>query len=476
MTAVAHTSYGALRGDGRGDVVVFRGVPYAAAPTGERRWRPTQPAPGWAGVREAVAFGPIPPQDISPERLAKRGLTMSEDCLTLNIWTPAADDNRRPVLAFLHGGGQTQGHGSAPLIGGSRLARRGDIVVVTVNFRLGVLGSLYAPDWHGAQSTNLTVRDQKFALQWVREQIGAFGGDPGAITVAGQSSGAIAISAMLAGGCDLFDRAILQSGGLERVRSTAAASAVAAQLGALMHAENPDVADILAVQRGIDSGFVPPQGPFHPCVDGDVIAEHPLVVARTRPMPAIPVLAGTTRDEWRIFDAPIGDDVFTEQYVRDRAQALAGDSHDADVVVATYRADRRGLRDVAGAMVTDYHFTAPTEQLVRAHAEHGNAVFRYELQWPSPRAELGACHDSCLPLLFGNLEAAPTLAGTDDAARRMSDTVQELWLEFIRGEDPWERYDGAGGPTLLLGAETGIARDHRTEQLAIWEGRYPAYG
>lgn len=484
MTAVAHTSYGALRGDaGRsgasgGDVVVFRGVPYAAAPTGERRWRPTQPVASWTGVREATAFGAIAPQDISPERLAKRGLTMSEDCLTLNIWTPAADDKRRPVLVFLHGGGQAQGHGSAPLLDGSRLARRGDIVVVTMNFRLGALGALYAPDRHGAGSTNLTLRDQRHALQWVREEIVAFGGDPGAITVAGQSSGAIAISALLAGGCDLFDRAILQSGGLERVRSTAAASLVAEQListGALAGDEEPGIAEILAAQRGVDSGFVPPQGPFHPCIDGDVIEEHPLVAARSRGMSAIPVLAGTTRDEWRVFDAALDEGIFTEQYVRDRALALAGDGHDADAVVATYRDDRHQLRDVASAIVTDYHFTAPTEQFVRAHAERGNAVFRYELQWSSPRAGLGACHDSCLPLLFGNLDAAPALAGDDEAARQMSDAVQELWLEFVRGGEPWERYGGVGGSTMLLGPETGIARRHRTEQLAIWENRYPAY-
>ncbi|MDZ7882317.1 MAG: carboxylesterase family protein [Mycobacterium sp.] len=327
MTAVAHTSYGALRGDARSDIVAFRGVPYAAAPTHERRWRPPQPMQGWAGVRVATAFGAIAPQDISPERLAKRGLTMSEDCLTLNIWTPAVDDNRRPVLVFLHGGGQTQGYGSAPLLDGARLARRGDIVVVTMNFRLGVLGTLYAPDRHGAGSTNLTLRDQRHALQWVRGEIAAFGGDPTAVTVAGQSSGAVAISALLAGGCDLFDRAILQSGGLERVRSTAAASAVAEQIhsaGARMRAGEPGVEEILAAQRGIDTGFVPPQGPFHPCIDGDVIDEHPLVVAQTGDLSAIPILAGTTRDEWRIFDAALDDDVFTERYVRDRAQALAG--------------------------------------------------------------------------------------------------------------------------------------------------------
>lgn len=475
MTAVAYTSYGALRGDAHGDLIVFRGVPYAAVPTGERRWRPTQPVPCWAGVRKATAFGAIAPQDIAPERLAKRGLTMSEDCLTLNIWTPAVDDNRRPVLVFLHGGGQAQGHGSAPLLDGARLARRGDIVVVTVNFRLGVLGSLYAPDWHGADSTNLTLRDQRHALRWVREQIGAFGGDPGAVTVAGQSSGAIAISALLAGGCRLFDRAILQSGGLERVRSTAAAAAVAEKVISFV-GRQPDVEQILAAQSHIDTGFVPPQGPFHPCIDGDVIAEHPLVIARTRAMPATPILAGTTRDEWRIFDAALDEGVFTEQYVHDRARALAGDRHDPGAVVATYRADQHTLRNVAGAMVTDYHFTAPTEQFVRAHAERGNPVFRYELQWPSPRAGLGACHDSCLPLLFGTLDAAPTLAGADEAARQMSDAVQQLWLKFVRGAEPWEHYDGVGGPTMLLGPDTRIVRRHRAEQLAIWENRYPAYG
>ncbi|MGW0157895.1 carboxylesterase/lipase family protein [Mycobacterium sp. NPDC003323] len=473
MTAIAHTAYGALRGDATGDVIAFRGVPYAAAPTGQNRWRPPQPVPGWKGVRDATAFGPIAPQDISPARLAKRGLTMSEDCLTLNIWTPAADDARRPVLVFLHGGGQALGHGSAPLLDGSRLARRGDIVVVTVNFRLGVLGSLYAPERHGADSTNLALRDQTHALGWVRAQIGAFGGDPGAITVAGQSSGAVGIAALLAGGCGLFDRAILQSGGLERVRSATAAAAVADQVP---ETGDAGIEEILAVQRGIDTGFVPPQGPFHPCIDGDVIVEHPLVVARTRALPAIPILAGTTRDEWRIFDAALDDGVFTEQYVRDRARALAGERHDPDAVVSTYRTGHDTLRDIASALVTDYHFTAPTEQFIRAHAARGNAVYRYELQWPSPRAGFGACHDSCLPLLFGNLDAAPALAGTDEATRRMSDTVQDLWLEFIRGAEPWERYGGAGGTTMLLGPENGIARRHRADQLATWEGRYPAYG
>ncbi len=164
--------------------------------------------------------------------------------------------------------------------------------------------------------------------------------------------------------------------------------------------------------------------------------------------------------------------------MRDRARALAGgDSHDADAVVTTYLADHHKLRDAASAMVTDYHFTAPTEQFVRAHAERGNPVFRYELQWPSPRAGLGgACHDSCLPLLFGNLDAASALAGDDEAARHMSDAVQELWLEFVRGGEPGKTTTVPAGATMLLGREAGIAHGHRAEQLAVWEKRYPAYG
>nr|WP_255376479.1 carboxylesterase family protein [Mycobacterium sp. NS-7484] len=146
------------------------------------------------------------------------------------------------------------------------------------------------------------------------------------------------------------------------------------------------------------------------------------------------------------------------------------------VMLQRARVDKHTLRDAASAMVTDYHFTAPTEQFVRAHAERGSTVFRYELQWPSPRAGLGACHDSCLPLVFGALDAAPALAGTDEKARQVSDAVQRLRLDFIRGGEPWAPYDGVSGFTMLLGPETRIVRGHRAEQLAIWENRYPAYG
>lgn len=482
---VATTSAGALRGERTGATVVFRGVPYARPPVGHLRWRPPEPVEAWSGERDATSFGPIPPQHISTERLAKRGQTMSEDCLYLNVWTPATDDAGRPVLVFLHGGGVVMGASSAPLLDGARLSRRGGIVVVTVGFRLGALGSLYAPE---RAATNLALRDQLLALRWVRDEIGAFGGDPAAVTVAGQSSGAVGIACMLAGDAadGLFHRAILQSGGLERVRSTAAATAIARRFHAALDSTPPTTAPtteaILAAQATIPTGFVPPEGPWHHCVDGDVVPEHPLVAARHRPLRPVPLLAGTTADEWRAFDATLSDAELTEDHLRTRARALLGDAPILDDVLDRYRADHHDgdeaacRRAVASAIVTDFHFAAPTEQLARAHAARGNAVFRYELQWPSPRPGLGACHDTCLPLVFGTMEIAPGLVGTGPEVERMSETVQDLWTVFVRGGEPWAPYADDRRPTMLLGQESGTADDHRSEQLALWDGRYPAAG
>jgi para-nitrobenzyl esterase len=426
-------------------------------------------------------FGAIAPQDVSPERLAKRGETMAEDCLYLNVWTPGVDDGRRPVVVFLHGGGVVMGSGSAPLFDGARLAARGDVVVVTLNFRLGALGSLYAP---GHATTNAAFRDQLLALRWVRAEIGAFGGNGTDVTVVGQSSGAVTIVCMMAAeaGRGLFERAILQSGGLERVRSTDAAAAVARRFAAALGDHGARVDAILAAQRTIPTGFVPPEGPWHHCVDGLVIPEHPLVAVANRALLPVPVLAGTTKDEWRVFDTVLTDAEISDDYLRTRARALLGDAAIIDDVLDLYRAehldggDREQRRAVAGALVTDFHFGAPTEQFVRAHAANGNPVFRYELQWPSSRPGVGACHDTCLPLLFGTMERAPALVGTGPAVTRMSETVQDAWITFIRGGNPWPVYDGDQRTTMLLGAESGTVDRYRLKQLAVWEGRYPAAG
>ena len=498
--AIAETRLGKLRGQRADGVLCFRGIPYAEPPVGALRWRLPRRAKPWTGVRDALAFGPIAPQRISSARLAKRGLSAAEDCLSLNVWTPAADGARRPVLVFLHGGGVEIGSGSAPLLDGARLAARGDLVVVTLNFRLGALGSLYAPERLGADgesATNLALRDQLLALRWVRDEIGAFGGDPGAVTLGGQSSGALAIACLLAGEAarGLFARAILQSGGLERVRSTAAA----AELGRRFLAEVGDdgradprrleLAKILDAQHRLPNGFVPPTARFHHAIDGELVKEHPLVRAAHAPLLPVPILAGTTADEWRIFDAELEDAEFSHPKLRERAALLLRPDADLDAALEIYAAERREddpalrRRAIAGALVSDFHFTAPTLQFARHHAARGQPVFGYRLDWPSPRPGLGAYHDMCLPLLFGNLEAAPPLAGTGPEAQRMSEILQDAWIAFIRGGDPstpglgpWPAFEPTRRSVMHLSAEPRVETQHRRAALDLWEGAYPAGG
>ena len=196
------------------------------------------------------------------------------------------------------------------------------------------------------------------------------------------------------------------------------------------------------------------------------------------------MLAGTARDEWRAFDTVLDDSEITDDFLRDRVRALAG-GNDLDVadVLDRYRSEQTRSRDVASALVTDFHFAATTEQFVRAHAARGNPVFHYELQWDSPRPGLGACHDTDLPLLFGTMDRVPALAGTGPQAEAMSKVVQDAWLAFVHSGDPstaaigpWPAYDPDRRPTMLLGPDPRVAERHRSDLLGVWQGRYPVTG
>ena len=229
-----------------------------------------------------------------------------------------------------------------------------------------------------------------------------------------------------------------------------------------------------AAQGTIPTGFVPPEGPWHHCIDGDIIPEHPLVAVTTRALPPVPILAGTTKDEWRAFDTVLTDAEITEEYLRTRARALLGDGALLEDVLDLYRGEHtegdeiERRRAVTSALVTDFHFGAPTDQFIRAHAAHGNKVFRYELRWPSPRPGIGACHDTCLPLLFGTMDAAPGLVGTGPEVTRMSETVQDAWITFIRGADPWPVYEVERRTTMLLGRDSHTVENYRRENLAVF--------
>ena len=496
---VASTTLGRLRGVREGDVQVFRGVPYAAPPAGELRWRPPQPAQSWSGEREASVFGPIAPQAIGAGALARSGGRMSEDCLYLNVWTPAADNAGRPVIVFLHGGGMSSGSGSAPLLNGAGLAGRGDLVVVTLNYRLGTLGVLNAGERLGAASgettANLALQDILAALAFVRREAAAFGGDPGNVTLAGQSSGAVATACLMASPAarGLFDKAILQSGGLERVIAPEDAAEVAQLILARLGDPSPEALRRLPLEAILEAQanafrprVLPPRGEFHPFYDGVILPEHPILAALGGRSAPVPLLAGTAAHEWRTFDANAPDEAFEELLLVERGRLLLGPREDPATVVSIYREERREeeatlvRRAIAAQMVGDRHFTASTELLARGHAAAGNRVYHYEIAWQSPTPRLGACHNICLPLVFGTLEVGAKLSGAGTEAQAMSAKVQDAWAAFARSGDPstpalgrWPSYDPIGRRSLQLGAEARIIERHRAAQLGVWPPVYP---
>src|ERR1700719_4861160 len=257
MTATVSTRSGKLEGDDQGGLLVFKGIPFAAPPVGARRWLPPEKPASWTGVRDARRFGAVAHQN----RMMLSALTamvidgeQSEDCLTLNVWTPALDGKRRPVMVWIHGGGFTIGASSQALYDGSNLARRGDVVLVTVNYRLGPLGFLRLADVTGGKipaSGSEGMLDQVAALEWVRDNIAEFGGDPGNVTIFGESAGGMSVGTLLAtpAARRLRHKAIPQSGACHTGAPVARANRTAERVLSRLHVQPGDVAAIRALTR-----------------------------------------------------------------------------------------------------------------------------------------------------------------------------------------------------------------------------------
>ena len=315
---IVETRYGKVQGSEQDSISVWKGIPFAQPPTGQRRFRAPQPLEPWTGVREVTAFGPMAPQvpEImggiagGADRAAKLP-PMSEDCLSLNIWSPGADHERRPVMVWIHGGAFTLGSASDPWYDGTSFAVTHHIVVVTLNYRLGILGFVSLKDLAGedaAYTGNCGLLDQIAALEWVRENIAAFGGDPDQVTVMGESAGAISIGTLLGmpAAHGLFQRAILQSGAgsdmTTRSRATKVAQALLAKLG-LETSQLAALADVplealLKIQPELGREFGSVQA-FSPMIDGDTLPQHPSAMIAQGSAANVAILAGTNRDELR---------------------------------------------------------------------------------------------------------------------------------------------------------------------------------
>lgn len=469
---IAHTALGGVRGAWRDGIASFRGVPYAAAPTGPRRFAAAEPVAAWGDMRDATQHGPIAPQAPSRLRAAMGDFArpQDEDCLTLTICTPIPDAKARPVLVWLHGGAWISGAGSLDWYDGSRLAREGDIVFVGVNYRLGALGWLQRP---GMIDVEAGTSDMIAALRWVHDHIAAFGGDPRRVTVMGQSAGATSIGGMLMlpEARALFHRVIMQSAGFGRGAFTPAmAGQRAEQLLRLLEID-PQSSNALARLRAVEvprllagqvalaqanARFAQTMPPFMPVLP-QPMTQAEMLGAIADGMDGKQVLIGATADEVHGFFAA--------------NPALADPPHDAVVArfggeagLERYRARRPGgsAMDLLADAATDETFVLPAMRLAASIARRGGDVHAYLFDWAPPGSRFHACHCIDLPFVFGTFDAwstAPMLAGGDAAQMAaLSTAIRRMWTEFVRGVDLspfWPRHDIDRRQTMRFGTRVG---------------------
>jgi para-nitrobenzyl esterase len=492
----AETTAGWVRGSESRGIVAFKGVPYARAPEGRLRFQPPHSPEPWRGVREATKSGAVPIQPAMPLfRFLNAGAArQSEDCLHLNVWTPGIDGAKRPVFLWIHGGGFLIGAGSTPVYDGNYLARTGDMVVVTINYRLGALGYVHL-DGLGKpgfeNSSNLGTRDQIAALEWVRDNIERFGGNPENVTVCGQSAGAMSVGALLgaASARGLFCRGILQSGAgrnvIGREMADRAAELFVRTLGKprctpQTLGEIP-VAQILRAQSVVNRELMNPRDlmVMAPCLDGELITELPTDAVENGSVAHIDMMIGTTLDEWKLFapiDSPLarsGESGLISRFA-DLLPELTSNSPPPEEAARLYReaVRKRGGRttpfEVWSAFQSMRVFHRPALELADCHERAGGSVHSYLFSWkPAAFSQtLGACHAMELPFVFGLTSHPLTRAFTSFAgsARRLSGRMQDAWIAFARRGEPghlglpeWDAYDSSARATMVFDRECTLA-------------------
>jgi para-nitrobenzyl esterase len=484
MQVSVRTPQGTVRGHAHGDHQAFLGIPYAQPPVGPLRFAAPQPAPRWHDTRDALEFAAVAPQT-DRGTVTARGV-QSEDCLYLNVFTPASDAKRRPVLVWLHGGGFSWGAGSEPTYNGGPLAARGDVVVVTINYRLGALGYLYLAK-HGGEAwgaaSNAAQLDQVEALRWVRENIAAYGGDPEQVTIFGESAGSVAVCGLLVtpAARGLFVRAIAQSGTANRLPTPALAGVATERfLESLGHSAGAHASlstrlrelDVATILRAHQKVYVTGDVMFWPVLDGQVMPERPLAAVRAGQAREIPLLIGTNRDEMKFYApakrSPIDDDALEAgigRWLPREHKARAAE------IAAMFKAERseRGLAhentDILDSVETQVRFSVQATRLAQAHAEHQPNTYHYVFDWESPVSRFGACHALELPFVFGTLGVPGNdrFAGAGPDAERLSQQMMDAWIAFAKTGDPscesagaWPRYDAASRSTMIFGKRTHV--------------------
>lgn len=494
--AIVDTRSGKVQGVEHDGVQVFRGIPYAAPPVGRLRWKPPQREAAWHDVRDATRFSAQSAQGVFmlDQMLGGVARAKSEDSLYLNVWTPGLDDRRRPVMVWIHGGAFMFGEGATPWYDGTGFATNGDVVVVTINYRLGSFGFLHLADLFGdevAGSGNLGLLDQVAALAWVRDCIEAFGGDPGQVTIFGESAGAGSVGTLLGlpAAHGLFHAAIPQSGAASwfatTERATEVASVLVEALGVqpgdldALYAKTTD--EIIAAQAAVGLETDATGLPFQPVIDGTVLPQPPLDAIASGSAAGVRLLVGTNQDEMTLFG--VLDPTLTtldDASIRDRIHTYWGDTG-VDEFLDTYRRLHPGasLQDLWISMSTDALFRIPAIRLAEHQVAHG-PVWSYLFTWASPvfNGILKSTHALEIPFVFDALEqpGSDVFTGTGEERAGIARRMNDAWIAFARNGDPghdgipeWPSYDTEHRFTMRIDETWELLADPGSETRRLWD-------
>lgn len=499
---VVEITSGKIRGSVSGGVHAFKGIPYASSTAGKNRFLSPQPLAPWAGTRDALAYQGRAPQ--SPAQVQRRGemdgilgpldtTVETEDCLTLNIWTPDLA-GKQPVMVWLHGGAFAYGSGNRAVTDGANLARRGDVVVVSVNHRLNICGYLHLDDIGGerfAGSGNAGSLDMLRALEWVRDNIAAFGGDPGRVTIFGESGGGGKVSALLVmpAAKGLFHRAVIQSGAAVRFttreRANALSDAVVKQFGGIDALQEVPLSALLGAIIPASKAAGPRAFPlldrydFGPVVDGKVVTQHPAEPTTSPLGDDTPLMIGGTAREAALFldDDAVWHRTLTEAQLRERVAAVAGT--DTDAALAVYRDGLPGASPAERliAALTNSNFSVRTWLYAERRASRGGApVYHYSLDWPSPFAggRMGAHHAMDLPFVFDTTDVPLCTKGADGAPE-LAAAVSATWAAFARTGKPdnpaipaWPAYRTDERATMVFDTRCRVVTDPLCNARELW--------
>jgi len=456
-TDIVKTTTGKLRGCIEKNLSIFKGIPYAEPPIGDLRFRSPVEKEPWEGIFEATEFGPIAPQPYIPASSIKDH-PQSEDCLTLNIWTPACDNKERPVMFWIHGGGFHYGGAPSPRYNGEFLSQRGDVCVITINYRLGALGNLYVPD----EVSNFGFIDQIAALKWVYDNIANFGGDPHNITIFGESAGSTAVCTLLSmpAAKPFIRRAICQSGALDsQGHHTEGGIQVSKTLFSRLGIKPGDIdairkisVEILAINKGSSKN--------------------------------VDLLIGTNLNEWTFFSMltpklqHIDWNGLTE-LINTSLNNLDIDKAQVEKLINSYKHSRNNPFDVLNAISSDFTFRYPSIRVAEAQSAHNNNTYMYLFTYRTPvmGGVFGATHALEIPFVFGSLDDTEfgVYPKRDDVNSKISELMMDTWISFARSGNPnhneippWPTYDIDNRYTLLFGETIKIEKDPlRVERLAM---------